>query len=673
MTTQPKTIVITGLVPSSTYEVWVRAVNNVKPASSAWTNKYTVSLIGDSVAPNTPSTPSVYLIPQGIRVKCNGKDSANNDLPPDISYYEVWSGSVQIGTMPAVTPGLGLNSESTFQVDAPADNQSKTFFVRVVDKSGNRSGPSATTSVQTIPLFTEAYIQDLSVEKLSAGSIYSKLLYLGSNDTTPIVLKGGSRLVYDIIGASKANNYVTFTVDTVNNSPHRLQVNKNVIISGLSSAYNGTYTITNVTSNTFTVYNSSTSNLSDTSGTVEYQGSDYSAIYMGTGSYYNSNTPFYVDSQGYFSLGSNLKFYAGNLEITGKITATSGDIQGTLSFAGALLGASSASTNGVQIYGSKTYIGSTAGGLGFGALNVVGSARKISIDANDVQVSKADGTSADTLFLNQYGGKVSIGKSGYDVQVYGTLKDSAGNVISGSSSGTLGDTTINGILDVSTKVNIKNPTVVSRALNVGGDARIQGDLLVGGEISDPTYAVEVVGSVRINVDQNVSGSGDLRVAGDSIFNGGASFNNGTIYQTDMPISSTGSEVRLTLTTGTTYQFKRYSSSSIRYKNSVSDIESVEDLYPEKILDIPVRAFKWNKDYLGSDDIRFDKFVPGFIAEEVLQVYPVAVDMVKDSSGYLIPESWNVNMIVPAMLSVMQKQDSKIKNLEERLAILEGMG
>lgn len=51
-------------------------------------------------------------------------------------------------------------------------------------------------------------------------------------------------------------------------------------------------------------------------------------IYVGTGSYGNTNTPFYVDSDSQFSLADKLTFTGGNLSITGAVTATSGNIGG---------------------------------------------------------------------------------------------------------------------------------------------------------------------------------------------------------------------------------------------------------------------------------------------------------------------------------------------------------
>lgn len=110
-------------------------------------------------------------------------------------------------------------------------------------------------------------------------------------------------------------------------------------------------------------------------------------------------------------------------------------------------------------------------------------------------------------------------------------------------------------------------------------------------------------------------------------------------------------------------FKRYVSSSLRYKH---DITANLDENPDKLYDLAVKQFKYNKNYLGETDQRNDKDVIGFIAEEVAEVMPGAVDY--DDDGR--PEMWNVHVIVPAMLKLIQEQKKQIDALEERVKALE---
>ena len=75
--------------------------------------------------------------------------------------------------------------------------------------------------------------------------------------------------------------------------------------------------------------------------------------------------------------------------------------------------------------------------------------------------------------------------------------------------------------------------------------------------------------------------------------------------------------------------------------------------------MPVRAFTYNQGYLSANDDRVDVMIPGFIAEEIDAIYPIAVDYGQDE-----PHSWNDRMIIPALLALVQ-------DLYKKIAILKG--
>lgn len=108
-------------------------------------------------------------------------------------------------------------------------------------------------------------------------------------------------------------------------------------------------------------------------------------------------------------------------------------------------------------------------------------------------------------------------------------------------------------------------------------------------------------------------------------------------------------------------FLRSSSSSRRYKTDISE-EFPEEINPEKLYQIPVKSFKYKEGYLREEDVRNEKDIPGFIAEEVEEVYPIAVQY--DENGE--PEMWNANIMIPAMLKLIQEQNERIRKLEEAL-------
>lgn len=107
-------------------------------------------------------------------------------------------------------------------------------------------------------------------------------------------------------------------------------------------------------------------------------------------------------------------------------------------------------------------------------------------------------------------------------------------------------------------------------------------------------------------------------------------------------------------------FGRSTSSSERYKNSIveADISELKALY-----NLPVKKFKYNLDYISSDDELYDKYLFGFLAEDVEDVLPCAVEHIIDEEGNAIPEMWNSNIIVPVLLKLIQDLNNRVNALE----------
>lgn len=105
-------------------------------------------------------------------------------------------------------------------------------------------------------------------------------------------------------------------------------------------------------------------------------------------------------------------------------------------------------------------------------------------------------------------------------------------------------------------------------------------------------------------------------------------------------------------------------SSMRYKHDIKDVED-ELLDPHKILKIPVRQFEYN---LDTENRRDEKGHPviGLIAEEVNEFYPRATIF----NSYGVIENWDERYIIPPMLALIQEQQKKIEELENRIKILE---
>jgi hypothetical protein len=110
---------------------------------------------------------------------------------------------------------------------------------------------------------------------------------------------------------------------------------------------------------------------------------------------------------------------------------------------------------------------------------------------------------------------------------------------------------------------------------------------------------------------------------------------------------------------------RSTASSQRYKHDIVNLADVPELDPIALYELPVRAFRFNKDYLPESDDRADVLVPGFIAEEVDAIYPAAADY---NDGQV--ETWNDRMLVPGLLALIQDLNNRVKELEAKLSNLQ---
>ncbi len=106
-------------------------------------------------------------------------------------------------------------------------------------------------------------------------------------------------------------------------------------------------------------------------------------------------------------------------------------------------------------------------------------------------------------------------------------------------------------------------------------------------------------------------------------------------------------------------FYRVSSSSRRYKKDEST--DLGEIRPESLYDLPVKTFRYKDGYLDENDSGYGKRILGFIVEDMLEVFPQAVQY-EDGE----PETWNSRIIIPAMLKLLQEQNERIKELEKQV-------
>lgn len=165
---------------------------------------------------------------------------------------------------------------------------------------------------------------------------------------------------------------------------------------------------------------------------------------------------------------------------------------------------------------------------------------------------------------------------------------------------------------------------------------------------------------------SVSSGGGLNVTGDSILSGTLRVDGGTDpVGISTPGTTTSADTWRVLSGGGYFLLKRPSSTA-RLKEHIIPITDIPEFDPQLLLQVPVRAFKFKPGVLSEHDTRIDMFMPGFIAEELDAIYPIAVEY--DDEG--LPRSYGDSMIVPGMLALIQQQAAKITELEARIEALE---
>lgn len=110
---------------------------------------------------------------------------------------------------------------------------------------------------------------------------------------------------------------------------------------------------------------------------------------------------------------------------------------------------------------------------------------------------------------------------------------------------------------------------------------------------------------------------------------------------------------------------RDASSSNRYMTDITDSLS-EELDPHALYNLNVIAYKYIGDYLHPNDTHTDNTFIGFTAEDVYEKYPIACNLDTDGN----PENWEINILFPALLKLVQEQHETILALEKRITALE---
>ena len=196
----------------------------------------------------------------------------------------------------------------------------------------------------------------------------------------------------------------------------------------------------------------------------------------------------------------------------------------------------------------------------------------------------------------------------------------------------------------------------------GGNVYVSGDMEVGGIICNDIVNYE--GYNYITYIDGYRYYADIDHTHSQYYESGDNINVGKItssytygdtvdYSTNMYVGTSGILHRTTKT------------SSRTVKHDIKPIENA-DILPEKLYDVDVIQFVYNEGQLGHSSKRYGKELPGFIVEDLVEKYPIAVDIDEEDK----PFQWNEQYLIPPMLALIQKQKKKLDELEFRIEALE---
>lgn len=195
------------------------------------------------------------------------------------------------------------------------------------------------------------------------------------------------------------------------------------------------------------------------------------------------------------------------------------------------------------------------------------------------------------------------------------------------------------------------------------------------EVSDIAFTSTLSGGYTV-VAQTIQGTTQVKggsISGASLsvtgsISGGAisgsSVTGNKVYTRNPSYGSSDTPNARIITASSPYEIGFISNGSSRdLKHDIKPIET-KDIDPYRLYDAEVVQFVYNDDYLNKGDRRYGRPLPGFIAEDLMEVYPMAVD-VEDGKA----KTWNERYIIPPMLALIQEQNERIKVLERRIECL----
>lgn len=175
------TLLLQDLPTNMPFEAQVRAVDNAKPANAgAWSSVTVFQTSGDTLPPATPAPPSIAAGRMNVQMThtLGRSDGGTYNLDPDLHHFELHgqyeplftpTESTLLGKVPANNGMILARVPAVGSV--PIESTAPVYFkVIAVDNDGNKS-PASTAVQSTALLVDNAHISDLTVSKVTAGTI----------------------------------------------------------------------------------------------------------------------------------------------------------------------------------------------------------------------------------------------------------------------------------------------------------------------------------------------------------------------------------------------------------------------------------------------------------------------------------------------------------------------
>ena len=608
------------------------------------------------------------------------------------------------------------NSSATPNNDGSTTTNNVVYYakVRSVDNSGNESAWTQIASSAATPLIQSAHIADLTAGKITSGTINAAEITLnGSNsiiqsstyDADPtqgwhisgdghFSLGGENGIIFDGTQVQiKSNVVIQPGVQTPDSSGllfSGLTINAAVGgVGGLaigSNSLNYWYTTGKFRTGTADKYllfdpagdgSLTVNGTTIQNGTVGGVSAATTKIHLGTGTYANANTPFYVGrettdatSVNRFSLGNKLTWDGTTLSIDGTVTIgsqTATAISNAVTTANnAAAAAATAQTtadgkiNGAAVNANVTSIS--------GAVITTGAIQSNNFNWNGTDTFSTAGTGIYLSSGDIVAKKFRIFSDG-SATFGGTLSGASGSVGEGFS--------IGGSLTVGNNVRVNGASADGNltTFKIRGEGIVAGKWALRVQNNTPTniFSVENDGLVSVNGDLSVNGTttlagtstNALTVGGNLITTGYVNFDQGAGNTTGAIVLTTNTNVGVicfndqTISTNKRVYWKVGTGSSIRFKENIQPIADTLDSI-NNFWNLQPVLFEYKPNHGGAlkeeRPYGFRKHY-GFIAEEVEELVPYMVSYDDDS----LTDDVKYNSVLTVLYSEVRKMRQWLMN------------